>query len=384
MADLAQAIRQFGNELLKQKHLSAHQSKTLLNILRCRTAALGWREEVCEHCSTVRYSYNSCGDRHCPRCQNTKQAFWVEGLVASTLPVKHYHVVFTVPHCLNDICLWNQQLFYQTLFKTVWSTLCSFGYTHYGSETGCVAVLHTWGQNLSLHPHIHCIVPAAGYDLKGRWKTIGINGKYLYPVHQLSDTFKGKFMDSLQRKLRKLKASGFDRHLQQAAKSRWVVYSEPPLANANKVIHYLGQYTHRVAISNQRILKVNDTHVTFVAKDYRDNAKKKTVSLKGEEFLRRFCQHILPKRFVRIRRYGIYNPTVIRNNQLMFVPDKPDVEQLLRKVQPETTPQRILRLTGCDITLCPHCKKGHLKTIKTVPRIRSPARTYITMLMAEL
>ena len=185
-------------------------------------------------------------------------------------------------------------MYYDLLFSAVWNTLHSFGYTHYGAETGAVAVLHSWGQNLSLHPHIHCIVPSAGYTLDGRWKNIGQSGLYLYPVLQLSDAFKGKFLDSLKRALKKQSELSLFNHLIQAAyKTNWVVNCEPSLASAEHVVKYLGQYTHRVAITNQRILNIADGKVTFIAKDYRDRAIKKPVTLDGIEFLRRFTMHIL-------------------------------------------------------------------------------------------
>lgn len=271
--ELADVIRRFGKELTQQEKLSPEQTKALFNIVRCRTASLGGHRELCDCCGATGYSYNSCGDRHCPKCLWAKQALWIEKLVESTLRVKHYHIIFTVPHCLNTICLWNNRMFYKVLFDAVWKTLHSFGYTHYGVESGAVAILHTWGENLSLHPHIHCIVPAAGYAINGTWKNIGAQGKYLYPVHQLSETFKGKFLDSLKRKLRKcVMLSSFDAYIQQAYEKPWVVFSEASMAKAEHVIRYLGQYTHRVAISNQRILNVTDTHVTFVTKNYKDNA----------------------------------------------------------------------------------------------------------------
>ena len=164
--ELSDVVQQFGKQLVENNNLSPQQIKVLNNILQCRTSSLGGHEEECDNCGTIHYSYNSCGDKHCPKCQNTKQAIWVEELMESTLAVKHYHIIFTVPHSLNDICLWNDKLYYKILFSAVWRTLQSFGYTHYGVETGAVSVLHSWGQNLSLHPHIHCIVPAAGYSLK--------------------------------------------------------------------------------------------------------------------------------------------------------------------------------------------------------------------------
>lgn len=375
--ELADVVNQFTTGLREKGQLTPLQRKVLGKIASCRTAALGGHEEECNSCGSVRYSYNSCGDRHCPKCQAAKQAFWVDELVQSTLPVKHFHMVFTVPHQLNTACLHNQRMYYNLLFSAVWNTLRSFGYTHYGVESGAIAVLHTWGQNLSLHPHIHCIVPAAGYTLDGKWRNIGHSGKYLYSVHQLSEAFKGRFLDSLKRALRKQEElSLFNDKVQQAYAARWVVHSEPSLAGAEHVMKYLGQYTHRVAITNQRILKIANGKVTFIAKDYRDRAIKKPITLDGPEFLRRFTMHILPARFVKIRRYGIYNHTVKRNLRLQFVPEaSPDIDSLIKRKEPsENNLQRFKRLTGIDPCRCPVCKKGTMVTVRELPRIRSPGR----------
>jgi hypothetical protein len=373
--ELADVLRLFGTGLAARVRLTPLQHKVLEKIVSCRTAALGGHEEECDTCGTVRYSYNSCGDRHCPKCQAAKQVLWIDDLMQRTLPVKHYHIIFTVPHHLNGLCLHNQRMYYDLLFAAVWNTLRAFGYSHFGVESGAVAVLHTWGQNLSLHPHIHCIVPAAGYTLDGQWKNIGFAGKYLYPVPQLSDAFKGRFLDSLKRTLRKQnELSLFDHRLQQAYNSRWVVHCEPSMASAEHVIKYLGQYTHRVAITNQRILNIADGRVTFIAKDYRDGAVKKPVTLDGVEFLRRFALHILPSRFVKIRYYGIYNHTTKKNLELQFVPEqKPDIDTLItKKKSPETRLQRFERLTGYDPCQCPVCKKGRMVVVRELPRIRSP------------
>jgi len=207
---------------------------------------------------------------------------------------------------------------------------------------------------------------------------------YLYPVHQLSDAFKGKFLDSLKKRLEETgMLEAFNSNIQKAYNTKWVVHSQASLANADHVIRYLGQYTHRVAITNQRILNITDTHVTFIAKDYRDRAQKKPVTIDGVEFLRRFCMHILPKRFVRIRRFGIYNPTTKRNLDLQFEPEqKPDVEQLTKPK--ESSAERIKRLTGFDIGLCPSCKKGRLYVIRETPRIRSPPGHLPTILFSKL
>ena len=371
--ELADVVNRFGADL--QAKCTPQQQKVLDKIAQCRTSALGGHEEACDNCGTVRYSYNSCGDRHCPKCQAAKQAIWIDDLIQKTLPIRHYHIVFTVPHQLNAVCLFNQRMYYDILFAAVWNTLRSFGYTHFGVETGAVAVLHTWGQNLSLHPHVHCIVPAAGNTLDGDWKNIGSTGSYLYPVHQLSDAFKGKFLDSLKRGLGKQNQLPlFQDKIEQAYGTKWVVHCEPSLASADHVVKYLGQYTHRVAITNQRILKVTDNQVTFLAKDYRDSAAQKAVTLDGTEFLRRFTMHILPQRFVKIRRYGIYNHTLKRHQNLQFVPDeKPDLKDLERRMDgPETKPERIERLAGVNPCLCPESKTGHMVRLKVLPRIRSP------------
>lgn len=373
--ELADSVSLFGAELVAKTKLTPLQLKVLGKIASCRTAALGGHEEACESCGTVRYSYNSCGDRHCPKCQAAKQAFWIDDLEKNTLPVKHYHIVFTVPHHLNSVCLHNGRMYYDLLFAAVWNTLRSFGYSNYGVETGAVAVLHTWGQNLSLHPHIHCLVPAAGYTLDGQWKNIGHSGNFLYPVHQLSEAFKAKFLDGLKCALSKQnKLPLFNDDLQQAWKTRWVVHCEPSLANATHVVKYLGQYTHRVAITNQRILNIADGKVTFLAKDYCDRAIKKPVTLDGIEFLRRFALHILPKRFVKIRRFGIYNHTTKRNLAIQFVPrEKPNIETIEKRRQaPETNVERFARLTGVNPCLCPVCKTGKMVVLRELPRIRSP------------
>ena len=381
--EMADVVRHFGKQYLEKYHPSTEKIKVLFDILQCRTSAFGGHEERCNCCSEVRYSYNSCGNRHCPKCLSVKQAIWIDKLLEQTLPIKHYHIVFTVAHQLNGICLFDRKMYYKLLFSAVWRTLHSFGYTHYGVESGAICVLHSWGQNLSLHPHIHCIVPAAGYSLKGHWKRIGTYENYLYPVHQLSATFKGKFLDSLKRVLRKNGLlDGFAPMIQKAKNKPWVVFCEPSLAKAEHVIRYLGQYTHRVAISNDRIVAISKTHVTFIAKDYRDRAQKKPVRLTGVEFLHRFCMHILPKRFVKIRRYGIYNHTTKRNLKLQFEPEKSIIEKEAPKQ--EKSQEQIKRLTGFDMAQCPKCKTGRMVIVRELPRIRSPARPLYPLIRACL
>lgn len=378
--DLAQVVKIFGRPLIKNTLLSPQQTKTLHNIVNCGTVSLGGHKQVCNTCGEIGYHYNSCGDRHCPKCQYSKQIKWIDKLQKQVLPIKHYHIIFTVPHSLNAICLWNNKLYFNSLFKSVWETLRSFGYTHYNAESGAIAVLHTWGQNLSLHPHVHCIVPSAGVDLKGNWKHIGKKDTYLYPVKQLSAAFKGKFLYHLKKELKKLNHTEFCSHIEKSYNKNWVVFCEAPMSGVNQIIKYLGQYTHRIAISNQRILGVTDNQVHFLAKDYRDNATVKKVKLEGVEFLRRFVQHVLPKGFMRIRRYGVYNATTQRNLNAPFTQDKSNFEILLEGKQK----QKELELQVPKVHRCPICKDGKMIVVKELPRIRSPAGHLPSILLSLL
>jgi hypothetical protein len=247
----------------------------------------------------------------------------------------------------------------------VWDTLQTFGYSYFGVESGAICVLHTWGQNLSLHPHVHCIVPAVGLDLKGNLKPIGKNGKYLYPVRMLSATFRGKMMQHIKYMLKKrLLLLQYQQLIDKAWAKPWVVFCEPSMGKPEHVIGYLSQYTHRVAISNHRIMDVDNRQVTFSLKDYRNEGKNTILKLDGVEFLRRFCMHILPLRFVRIRYYGIYSSK--HRKQIQGCDGK-----MIIKIK-ETTTQRLLRLTGFDAGLCQGCKKGRLVVSEVLPRIRSP------------
>jgi hypothetical protein len=368
--ELADVVRVFLKDLVKKHNISHEQFKALYNINICRTAELGGHKQVCDCCGNVRYNYNSCGNRHCPKCQAAKQALWTDKLINSTLNVNHFHMVFTAPHCLNKICLFNNSIFYKIFFSAVKRTLHSFGYSHYGVETGAVCILHTWGQNLSLHPHIHCIVPAAGYSIKGEWVKIGKNNKFLYPVHQLSNVFKGKFMHSLKVAMKKYNyPENLWGLLDDAYKNKWVVFSKGSMAKPENVIRYLGNYTHRVAITNQRIIKVDSKNVYFFAKDYKKNGIRKVIKINGVEFLHRFCLHILPRRFVKIRRFGIYNHTTQINLNLKF---SGFINEAKSSVKNKTAAEIIKTITNVDVFKCPVCKKGKMHTVCEIPRIRSP------------
>ena len=368
--EIADVIKRFGPQYIAQYKPNAFILRTLDALTKCRTAALGGHKQKCDCCGKELISYNSCRNRNCPKCQATRQAFWAEDRLRQALPVKHFHMVFTVPDIINEICLLDSPGFYTTLFKCVWDTLRTFGYSHYGVESGAICVLHTWGQNLSLHPHIHCIVPAAGIDLKGKFKNIGNNGKYLYPVHMLSATFKGKILQSLKAKLRyNGLLSRYQSLIDALYKKQWVVDCEASFASPVHIVKYLAQYTHRIAISNQRLMNVDPSGITFMHKDYKDGGRKKPITMHPVEFLRRFCMHILPLRFVKIRYYDMY---ATKNKAMLPGADKITIRP------EETNQQRLLRLTGFDICLCPYCKKGRLVTIEMLPRIRAPASVVYT------
>lgn len=369
--ELAQIVKQFAKPFVQKYNPNAYHLRILNAISLCRTAALGGHASACDGCGTISISYNSCRNRHCPKCQLSRQVIWVDDLLGSTLPVKHYHIVFTVPHLLNEICLLDSAAFYNRLFACVWNTLRSFGYRYFGSETGAVCVLHTWGQNLSLHPHVHCIVPAAGLTLAGNGKEIGRGGKYLYPVSLLSVDFRSLFLKSTKRWLKENGLlTAYQKVLDSAWKKPWVVHCEPSMARPQHVVKYLGNYTHRVAISNSRILDINDKTVTFQYKDYANEERKKPVTIDGVEFLRRFCMHILPKRFVKIRRFGIYS--VSYKARLQKLKPKAGMEKLIKR----DVAERVLELTGFDLFLCPVCKEGRLHRIVEIPRVRSPDSLY--------
>ncbi|MDE3250768.1 MAG: IS91 family transposase [Bacteroidota bacterium] len=368
--EIASVIKRYG-AAFRMQHSPNNFQLTVLNALQqCRTAELGGHKDKCDNCGTEHYSYNSCGNRHCPKCQLARQMLWAEDRMRDSLNVKHFHIVFTVPDELNPVCLADSLFFYESLFSCVKETLCAFGYSHYGVETGAICVLHTWGQNLSLHPHIHCIVPAMGITPRGEIKPIGNEGKYLYPVRQLSVAFRGKLLERLKRNLKKKnRLPEFQPIINLCYAKPWVIHSQPSLGNARQVVNYLGQYTHRVAISNTRIKNIDHNGVTFSYKDYRDKANEKLMTLGGVEFLRRFAMHILPRGFVKIRYFGIL--TSAYRQQVESLKTKPDIFQLT-----ETKPERIARLSGHHPCKCSKCKTGTMIPVEIIPRIRSPDNVF--------
>ena len=350
--------------------------RTLRALQQCRTSSLGGHIDQCDACGYIRISYNSCRNRHCPKCQNTQREEWIESRKQDLLPVPYFHVVFTVPDKLNSLFIHHQGDLYNLLFASAWETIAQFSYTKLLAETGMVAVLHTWGQTLSLHPHVHCVVPGGGINYKGQWKQVNtsVNGKvFLFPVKNLSGVFRGKFMAGLSKKFPQEKA--FTRELN---KTNWVVYAKEPFAGPEQVVEYLGRYTHKVAISNHRLLNIDESGVRFRYRDYRDNQQKE-MTLEGPEFLRRFCQHILPKRFVRIRHYGLLSTAKrpeLRELQKAFgiyvplVKEKKDWKQICREH------------LQYDPDKCPCCGTGKMVTVEMFLAGRSPP--YLTSPMKSV
>lgn len=298
-----------------------NSARTMSAIARCRTAALGGHIDKCSDrtCSHVRISYNSCRNRHCPKCQQIQKEAWLMAMQHRTLPVSYFHVVFTIPHELNGLCLLYPKLLYDTLFKVAWATLSGFAAaSQYQLKMGMTSVLHTWavrrfGQNLSVHPHIHCIVPAGGMDKNGNWKALKgnkANGRkgFLFPMEPLKKVYKAKFMAAIRKLIKNSLIPKQDAaFLDNIYKKEWVIYAKKPFAGAKQVIEYLGRYTHKIAISNHRLKQVTQTHTSFTYKDYKDEAKQKLMTLSNQEFIRRFSQHILPNGFTKIRHFGLHS-----------------------------------------------------------------------------
>ena len=324
---------------------------TLRAIASCRTSALGYHVDLCTNpdCNHTHISYNSCRNRHCPKCQGHKREEWIQAREAELLNVPYYHTVFTLPEDMNMLCQVHTKSLYDALFKISWSVVKDFAANpaFMGAKAGMIAILHTWGQNLSLHPHIHCIVPGGGLSASGKWKQANGSDKFLFPVKSLSRVFRARFVEFLRAEF-----SLGDQFYKALFAKEWVVYCKRPFYGPQQVIEYLGRYTHKIAISNHRIKSLDDGSVSFTAKDYRQGGKKNIIKLSDKEFIRRFSLHILPRGFTRIRHYGILG-SAVKNVILPLLKEEtgylvlPARDNIMHKI-------------------CPCCKKGKLITIAIV------------------
>jgi hypothetical protein len=382
--EVAEVFRNHGEAFLDRygDTLRPEQRRALSDIAACRTAALGGHVEECDRCGHRQIAYNSCRNRHCPKCQATAAAQWVEAREAELLPVEYAHVVFTLPAVLGPIALQNPREVYGILFKAAAETLQQIAADpkHLGAEIGFVAVLHTWGQNLQHHPHVHCVVPGGGLSPDGsRW--VACAPGFFLPVRVLSRVFRGKFLAllgdafdqgklSFHGKLRVLADAGaFQRRLAASAQTEWVVYAKPPFGGPEQVLKYLARYTHRVAISNRRLIALEDGEVTFHWKDYAHGGGPKTMTLKAVEFIRRFLLHVLPAGFVRIRHYGFLANRVCREKlalcrALLGVETTPEPAASEPSFESTETIEEVPAANAC-----PSCGVGRMVIIATLAAI---------------
>jgi hypothetical protein len=349
----------------------------LSRIERCRTADFGYHAYKCteSECGAMQYVYHSCRNRHCPGCGNSKKDEWIESGMKELLPVKYFHAVFTMPHQLNSLVMGNRKEMFTLLFNAASYTLLKFAKDekYLGAQPGIIAVLHTWGQQLSFHPHVHCIVSGGGIDKDKRWKeALKAKHKFLFPAKAAAQVYRACFLKQLQRQIDKgtiKMTEEQQRHWLTLRTSlynmEWITYFKEPMGGAAQVLEYLGRYTHKVAISNHRIKRLDmDNNVTFEYKDYADDAKKKTMTLTGKEFLRRFEQHILPPRFCKIRHYG-YLGNYKRKQRVNEVLKQMDKPQHAQQALVSTTISMIEKF-GTDQLLCKSCKKAKLELLYIV------------------
>jgi hypothetical protein len=371
LLEVADILRAHGDPYRHGHPLSPQQAKVLRHLRQCRTAALGGHVDACVGCGYTRLSYNSCRDRHCPKCQGQQRAAWLETRLERLLPVAYFHVVFTLPDALYPLMLRQQTLLYTLLFQAASQTLLQLAADPkwLGAQIGVTAILHTWGQNLLFHPHLHCVVTGGGLTTDGQqWRAT--RRDYFLPVRVLGRLFRGKFLAGLKAlydagQLR-LEGSGatlaettaFRRWLTPLYKQNWVVYAKAPFGGAEQVFRYLGRYSHRVAIANSRLVSLSNGQVTFQWKDYAAEHQTKLMCLDAEEFIRRFLLHVLPARFVRIRHYGLLAgrnvPTKLaRCRQLL---GETPATSAARDTRWRTLLERVQEWTGQDPRCCPQCQ----------------------------
>jgi len=338
----------------------------------CRTQVLGGHLKKCDTCGFEHPTYNSCRNRHCPKCQSLAKVKWLQKQTAELLPVGYFHLVFTLPHELNRLILANKKILLALLFKAVSETLLEFGHTRFKGTLGIIAVLHTWDQMIKDHFHLHCLIPAGvlSFD-QSRWMAARKN--FLFPVTALSIVFRGKFLDLLkeaseQGKLKSLAqtASAESVKIKRLRKKNWVVYAKKPLGSPQTVLDYLGRYTHRVALSNNRILKVENGEVLLSYRDRKDGDRKKTLPLEAEEFIRRFLLHVLPQRFMRIRHFG-FLANRSKKQALTQCRKLLGLGPILPQSPNQSVKDLLLKITGIDLSRCPCCHNGTMIVIGELP-----------------
>lgn len=379
---LGQVVRVGLPEFAQTHRMPAHHWKVLHAVAACHTPALGGHQYLCRHCGQEHFVPHSCGNRHCPGCHRLQGAQWLEQQSQHLLPIPYFHVVFTLPHQLNPLIQHNQARLYSLLFSSATATLLEFGRNNLQATLGVTAVLHTWGQNLLGHYHLHCVVTGGGLSLDGQsW--VCLRPTWLFPVRALSLVFRAKFRDRLQQLFeqgqlhfpssdpRLSQPTVFTRWLRRLTRHRWVVYTKLPFATPQAVLAYLCRYTHRVAITNRRLqtLDLSNRTVSFRYKDYAYDQQIRSMTLPIQEFLRRFCLHILPPRFVKVRHYGLLanrdRPARIAQARALLAPSP-------RPVEPEQKPLWTVKHVEPPPLICPHCGHAALVLIGIVDRPKAP------------
>jgi hypothetical protein len=356
-----QAVMREGLDCYSESHrLSPHQWQVCHHILDCRTETLGGLRLDCDHCGQAVPHYYACRDRHCPRCQRRTSQDWCERQQAVVLPVTYHHLVVTLPHDLNPWVQLHPEVIYALLFETVWTTLSTFGAEpkRLGGQLGMTAVLHTWGQTLSQHVHLHCLVPGGAFSAQGQWNPA--KSTYLFPVRALSRHLRGGFVSRLRQQLQDGRLpriedrTQIDAMLNTLMAAEWVVYSKPCLTHTETVVDYLARYSHRIALTDRRILSLDDNQVQLDYKDYRDGDRHKVLTLSGDELIRRFLLHVLPKGFMRIRHFG-FLANRCRAKRLAQIREAIDAQP------PPQAIDKTERSAPFDGYPCPLCRQGRLR-----------------------
>jgi Putative transposase/Transposase zinc-binding domain len=377
--ELADIFRLHGPGYRESHLLPRRYLRVMRAVEVCRTALLGGHRYEYD-CNHVDISYNSCRNRHCPKCQTLRKEKWIAARVEDLLPIPYFHVVFTIPSQLNPIVIMNQKIMYDLLFRCASETLIELSNNpkHLGARVGFTAILHTWGQSLIDHPHVHCVVTGGGLSPDGsRW--VSSRKGFFIPVRVMSALFRGKFLAYLKDVFESgnLVFHGGIRHLKephtfesfrkQFYHKKWVVYCKSPFTGAEGVLQYLGRYTHRIAISNNRILTLQDGKVSFRWRDYADGEKQKIMTLSADEFIRRFLLHVLPDRYIRMRHYGLLGNRKCKNN-ISLCRELLGSNQNITKERdtPETWQEQLLRICNVDVTLCPICRKGRMVRVEVL------------------
>lgn len=375
--ELADILKCYLPDYLKRHKLSLWQRKVLYNIQICRTAACGGHIEACDHCDYRQPAYNSCHNRHCPKCQGIARRRWVNARLNEILPVPYFHVVFTLPHRMNTLALYNKQLIYQMFYRAAAYTLRTFGKDpkYLGGQIGFIGVLHTWGKGLSQHIHWHFIVPGCCLTTEGQVEQVPSSGKFLFPVKAMSKVVRARFIRLFKTAyhLQHLKIpedqkglthpAMFEHFLNDLASDKWVTYAKRPFNGPEQVVKYIGRYTHRVALSNHNLLSIEDRKIRFVVKDYKNNTKQQ-VTLSADEFIRRFLLHVLPKRFRKIR-YGGFLAQAVREEKLRMARKALHVDTTMKL--PDTSG---ISFEDCLLHYtekCPNCAVGRLHTVEIHP-----------------